>query len=438
MNKRLLTTILAFLVIGFGSWIAIRFAKGYRPNFRELKISATGLLVANSFPNGASVYLNDKLTTATDNTLHLPPGDYLVKIIKDGYSPWEKQLVLKEELVTQTNAELFKSAPDLQSLTMTGAINPLPSPDGLKMAYSIASSSSKNKNGLWILSMQQRSIPFSANLKQIAVNTADYNFAQAGLLWTPDSRQILVVFPKFNLLLDTERLNSIDDLKDVTAQLPLLIKDWQTQIDQNRQEQLSKLPKEMQDIASSSAKLIYFSPDEEKMLYTATASATLREGLIPALPSRDNQPEERLLQPNRVYVYDLKEDRNFFIKELAEEKKAEPTGKKQATVTPAPIATPKGDVVRHLPPELLAIQQQYSPLYFENILWYPTSRHLITIEGNRILVMEYDHTNNIMVYNGPFVKDFVYPWPDGSKLLVLTNLNQEFSQQTNLYTVGIK
>jgi hypothetical protein len=416
MNKRALITFIAFILIAAGSWIAIRFAKGYRPNLSEKTIAATGLLVANSSPNGASVYLNDKLNTATNNTLNLPPGDYLVKIIKDGYLPWQKELIIKKELVTQANAELFKNAPDLQSLTSTGGINPVPSPDGTKIAFAIASASAERKNGLWVMDMGPRTISFSSNQKQIAANTAQYDFSQARFFWTPDSQQILAVFKNSRLLLEADKTNNPGTFQDVTLRLPLLINEWQEELTLIQHEQLAKLPEEMQYIATASAKLVFFNKEEEKMLYTATASATIKENLIPPLLATNTQPEEREIKPNRTYVYDLVEDKNFLIKEGDNSDIPNiPTG---------------------LPLALEELQQQYSPLFFNTVQWYPTGEHLVLLEQGKINILEYDGTNKVAVYNGPFEDSFVFPWPGGSRLVVLSNLNKE--TPSNLYGVGIK
>jgi hypothetical protein len=51
--------------------------------------------------------------------------------------------------------------------------------------------------------------------------------------------------------------------------------------------------------------------------------------------------------------------------------------------------------------------------------------------------VEYDNTNRIALYAGPFNKEFVYPWPDGRKLVIVTNLNAALSLP-NLYTVDVK
>jgi hypothetical protein len=150
VNKRLLITLITICLLGVGTFAAIQWGRGYRPDFKNGQLKGTGLLTANSYPKGAQVYINDKLTTATDDTLNLPPGDYQIKIVKDGYIPWEKNLKLEKELVTQTNALLFPAVPDLKPLTFTGALNLTPSPDGQKIAFVVASASATPKNGLYI------------------------------------------------------------------------------------------------------------------------------------------------------------------------------------------------------------------------------------------------------------------------------------------------
>ena len=91
------TIIILFLIIGTA--IAIFFGKGYRFGFDANGpiIAGTGLLVATSSPNGAQVFINGHLTTATDNTINLAPGNYDIKIFKDGYFPWEKKITIKNE-----------------------------------------------------------------------------------------------------------------------------------------------------------------------------------------------------------------------------------------------------------------------------------------------------------------------------------------------------
>ena len=72
------------------------FARGYQISTNgKIGFMATGIISATSKPKGASVYVNDKLITATDDTINLPPDEYTIKIVKDGYLPWQKKIQVK-------------------------------------------------------------------------------------------------------------------------------------------------------------------------------------------------------------------------------------------------------------------------------------------------------------------------------------------------------
>lgn len=420
-GNHLFRNVLVLIFLIAATFLAVLFAKGYRFNPNQKTVVGTGLLVANSFPDGASVFINDKLTTATDDTLNLPPETYQVKIVKDGYFSWEKQLILKEELVTQTNCRLFPSVPDLKALTYAGAQNLTPSPDGEKIAYVVASASASPKNGLWLLNLSAGTMFLNKDTVQIAKTTTGIDLSRAKLLWSPNSKQILIRTETSNYLLDIERLNDLTDLNDITARLTLMLDDWKNELDLKNKENLQKLPKEMQQILIESAKNIYFSPDEEKILYTATASAQIPDNLKSPLPSSNNQPQERQIMPDRIYVYDIEEDRNFFIYQLTQEKSVQVTSEESS-----------------IDQKIYNLESQYSALRIQPVQWFPSSRHLIILNGDRIEVLEYDATNRNTVYAGNFKENFVYPWPDGSQLIILTSLNPDPNLSPNLYAIDLK
>lgn len=389
MNRipRILTAVLIFLTLIGGTLLAIKFAKGYRPSLQNKRLEGTGLLAAYSIPKGASVFINDKLTTATDDTLNLPPKEYKIKIAKDGYTPWEKTLLLESELVTQTNARLFPSVPNLKPLTFSGAINPQPSPDGQKILFTVNDSTAANKNGLYILDLLDRPLGLNPAPRQIS------RTINGQLTWSPDSNQILVTNKDVNYLLTAANFNDLANINDVTARLPLIRKQWADEIGKKQHEQLKTLPEEMQLIATASAKLLSFSPDEEKLIYVATAAAQLSTNLIPSLPASSTQLENRNLQPGNFYLYDLKEDKNFFL----------------------------GGYDPKIP-----------------LVWYPDSRHFVTIENTKIIIADYDATNRVVVYAGPFAENFAFPWPNGSQLIILASLNGGSALPPNLYSINLK
>jgi len=418
MNKRLLITISVAFFLLTATLSAIYFARGYRLDLKKKKVKETGLLVANSFPNSASVFINGKLTTATDDTLNLPPGDYQVKISKDGYSPWQKLLKIEKELVTQANARLFPSVPDLKSLTANGAINITNSPDGEKIAFCVASASAKLKNGIWLLSLTNKALSLTKNLRQISNNLPNSNCQQVILVWNPNSKQILFHNKNNNFLLEENRFNDLNKTLDISARLPLILDEWEEKIFLKKKEMIKKLPPFMIKIATQSAKNIYFSPDEKKLLYTATTSATIPDKLIPPLPASNTQKQSRKIEAQKIYVYDLKEDKNFYFANALKPK----------------LESKQTKIIKRL----INIQKQYSPINNQPIQWFPDSNHLILIEKKKISIVEYDNTNKTVVYAGPFDDSFAFPWPDGSKLIILTSLNSPSSSPQNLYAINLK
>ena len=419
-TPRLLIVIVAVLFFVTGTYFAIRLARGYRPSLASRALQGTGLLAANSVPRGASVFLNDKLTTATDDTLNLPPGQYRVKIAQDGYIPWEKTLVLEAELVAQTNARLFPSVPDLKPLTFSGALNLPPSPDGQKIAFAVGNATTNDKNGLYVLDLFDRPFGFNSEPRQISRPHPDFDFTVARLTWSPDSSQILVSVnlnqpDERNILLSVSSLNDIATLKDATARLPVTLSEWHELLDKKDHERLVLLPEFMQKVATESARAVYWSPDEDKLMYTAVETLTIPENLIPPVPASSTQVQRRNLEKDNIYIYDLEEDKNFWL-----------------------AAAPATDTPGVKDSSLETLSHRYSPIHFQPVQWFPDSRHYILVQEGKIVIGEYDGTNQDTVYAGPFSDDFAYPWPNGSRLIILASLNGGSNQPPNLYSINLK
>ena len=112
------------------------YAQGYRLDFRQRTLTATGIILAKSLPEGAQVYLDGELTTATNSTLSgVKPGTYQVKIERDGYFPWEKNIEVKAGLVTEIIALLPPLSPSLTAVTQEGARLVTSAPSGVKAAF---------------------------------------------------------------------------------------------------------------------------------------------------------------------------------------------------------------------------------------------------------------------------------------------------------------
>jgi len=411
---RILWFLIVLFLISAATIIVAKLGQGYKPDLSKKSLRPTGLLVATSIPDGAQVFIDGKLKTATNATLSLSPGEYEVEIKKDGFFPWKKTLKIKKELVTKTDAYLFSSFPDLRALTFTGAQNPVLSPDGTRVVYAVASASaSLEKQGLWVLDLTDRPLGLSREPRRIIANTPQLDFSQAELRWSPDGKQILATFKTTvgkgktaktkiqNFLLDAEKTNSSLALTDITSTINLLYQNWERNQQAQFQAQISKLPEKLLSTFTDNTANIQFSPDETKILYIATASATIPEGLIPLPPVVSTQKEERSIKPGRVYVYDLKEDKNFFIGEISNYQQAS------------------------------GFRLQAS-----GYSWFPTSKHIFIVQKDKIIIKEYDGTNETVVWSGPFVNSFAFPFPAGNRILILTSLGKNIPP--NLYAVSLR
>lgn len=395
IKKRLTIISSIFLGVLVVAFLLIKFAQGYRPDLSTKSFLPSGILVATSVPDGAQVYIDGELKSATNTTLNLSPGEYEVEIKKDGYIPWKKTLTIKKELVTETDAYLFPTFPNLKSLTFTGAQNPILSPDGQKVVFAV-SQSSTDKNGLWILDLADRLLGLPRDPRKIVSSAlGGRDFALAELEWSPDSKQILAILKtkkgQESFLLETNQLNPTTRLVDITNQLKAINAAWEKEKQLRLEAQLNKLPSKLLEILTNTTKDIQFSLDETKILYTATASAQIPENLIPPLPAASTQKESRNLEPEKTYVYDLKEDKNFYLMDEDKSKR---------------------------------------------LAWFPTSKHIFLVQPETITILEYDGTNWMDVYSGPFENSFAYSFPAGNQILVLTALSKD--TPPNLYAISLR
>ena len=447
-NRKTIYTFASAVFIVLGTAVAIQYAKG---NFRLTEqgfVQGTGLLAANSFPTGAEVHIDGKLVTATDDTLYLEPNYYTVDIIKEGYTTWSKRISIEKELVTQTNAQLFPLAPSLSTLTVTGITNLQPSPDGEKIVYYSASASAERKNGLYILALTStNSFSLSSGPKQIAEASATFDLEAARYIWSPDSSEVMLLTPNRTVLLDVNRLNVLDTLPDVGFKQKQILSEWEQEMYLRERQVLSEFPPEFIAIATTSAENVFVSPDKRRVVYTATAAAAIPENIVStALPSTNSVAEIRQLEPNTVYVYDREEDRNYLVgaSKTTEAETAKHAKKLLAvdTFNPAsPLLTASPSAFSSLQASESAqtadaFNGYHSPAYANTFQWYPNSKHLLYIEDAAIKIMEFDGGNTVTLYSGPFAKEFVYPAPNGERLIIVTSFSP--SSPLNFYAVELQ
>lgn len=376
MSKRFVVTLLTLVVIGLATFGAVYFAKGYRLSTDSGQIFGTGILSVISVPDQASVYLDGHLTTATNENINsLPPKKYQVRIVKEGFIPWEKEVEVKEGLVTEVKATLFRSLPSIYPLTYSGAEKVLLSHDSQKLAFVVPINTQAQfgdkRAGVWVWQMSEKPIAFNrgAEPHQIAQSLQNLDYSKAEFRFSPDSNQILVSFPDRHLLLDTDRFN--DPPKDITAVVNPTTKAWDS--DQRDKElvrtQLIKDPL-LKKTASASA-FLKWSPDETKILY-----------------SQDGKKEFK--------VTDLEKNKTYDLQTIA--------------------------------------QYNWLPDSEHIILVESVEKE----KSAKISIIEFDGANKSEIFAGEFNKGLVFAWPDSSRLVIVSSFPTATASQPNLYGINLK
>ncbi|MBP9797627.1 PEGA domain-containing protein [Candidatus Woesebacteria bacterium] len=394
----------------------IAIARGYRFSAKEKTLSPTGILVASSFPDGSMIFVNGELKGATNSNIIVAPGEYDVEIKKDGYSSWKKHLNIKGELVIKADALLFPQNPTLSPVTTLGVSRAVSSASGDKIVI-FSETENAEKDGIYLFENVRNPITRINPLKPLILKTAflqesaNLKLASGSVEFSPNEDQMLLttyvdggtLTPTKNpaishiYLLDTDSLTTSPF--DVTNSVESVRTAWVTEQASLSKKALASLKKPLPTIAGQAFNVIAFSPDERKILYTASQSATLPTIINPPIIASNQTPEERNLQPGSIYVYDTEEDKNFKLFDVSEFGSLE-----NAT---------------------------------SSLLWFPDSAHIVIKEAKKFIVADYDGTNRTPVYAGPFDPRFFTMSKDG-KLFILTNFNSEEGVLFDLYSVSLK
>ncbi len=444
---RVLLVITFFIVLV----ITIALARGYRFNFDERTVTSTGILSVNSAPNAAKIFVNDELKGVTNTNVPLPPGNYSVRISKEGFTEWKKDVKLLGEIVLSFDAVLFPKNPSLSPLTNLGIVKAIPVGQSPNMLL-FSKAGNTEKDGIYVLDGNSRRIAITSPLRPVilAANLPEeLDFSSAQVIFSPDYREAIFTFNYATLeVLPVSYLLSLESENtepfDVTASKNSVLAAW----DRERQRELGKIletfPEEIEQIATDSFRIIAFSPDETKILYQASAEVTIPQIITPALIGANQTEEKRTLVKDKLYVYDLKEDKNFEIE--ADLSKLEPAQSSEEAVLDQTVveevAMQSDSVSTETEEEATTtpniVVDRYNSLdVFDYIQWYPSSRHLVFNEGNTISVMDYDGSNKQSVYSGPYENTF-FALNSDWKLLVLANLNPQNNTFGDIYEIGIR
>ena len=85
-----------FAVFFIAAPFVLMYAQGYGFDWHKKNWVKTGVLFLESKPSRADIYLNNRKhkQKTTARLSRLIPGEYDVKIVKDGFKAWEKKLTV--------------------------------------------------------------------------------------------------------------------------------------------------------------------------------------------------------------------------------------------------------------------------------------------------------------------------------------------------------
>lgn len=375
------------------------FARGYRLDTanNQFTIKATGILSVTSKPRLANIYVNELLKGTSDNTINLNPGSYHVKITKDGFYSWEKNIQIQKEIVSPVDAQLFRISPELKNITQNGIINPRVSPDGNKIIYAIASSSADNKeSGLYILEINEFSILLGRyNPRFLSPNLPSIDWSKYTYEFSPNSHQIIahstIKNSNSTYLFSLDQSLTSKNITDISSKSSIVKESWQSDLQQIVEAKLEKVPLPLTRLIATSSATLSLNSTNDKILYQANNNGILDENIITPLPLKTNtQTQSRSLIKNNYYVYDLKEDANFLI----------------------------GDTS------------------ISNLSWIPNSNNLIFTQDKNIRVCDYDSTNYQTIYTGYTPIKNILTALDGYKIIISHAVNSK--SLPNLYSLTIR
>lgn len=376
MEKRhILFALGVFLFLVTSTIIVIFIACGYHINFKEKEITGTGVIAASSTPDGAMIYVNDVPASATNSSItSLKPGTYKVRLEKQGFSSYEKEVVAEKEYVTSIDALLVRSVPELKPLTFTGASKPILSPDSQKIVFT---TTEEETSGVWLLDLNERPFNLPQGPTLLIKDTKEEKFSNQEITWSPDSKSLLIKeVAKDNAYLFDLTNKTLSKEMDPAA----LKKSWQVEEKSANEKLLESFPKEIKEKIASLANPIW-SPDSTKIFYEKEES---------------------------IFVYDTK-PKDLRKKEPEEHKSYQKPNNKFSKIFWYPDSQ-----------HLLILEKD----------------SLESHEGT-IKIIEIDGGNDMQIFAGTVTSDYLFSYTNGSKILVLTTFNPE-SKQYNLYSINLR
>ncbi|MBN1526995.1 MAG: PEGA domain-containing protein [Candidatus Omnitrophica bacterium] len=119
--KRFIAFYLSVIIFCVLLPIVLSYSLGYHVEyFPSFTIYKTGIIYLKSQPAGSSIYVNGKLRPEMTPAKieELKPGTYRVEVKREGFYPWQKELVVRPNMVTKADSiVLFPLAQEIKRIS---------------------------------------------------------------------------------------------------------------------------------------------------------------------------------------------------------------------------------------------------------------------------------------------------------------------------------
>jgi hypothetical protein len=300
--KRLANIVVFLIVIGLITAFLVLYARGYRPNFANGSLEAGGIISVESTPDRAKIVVDGEEKGETNLDLNnISPGKHKISVSKEGFSTWEREILVEKEVVNRLEVLLFPLEPSLSALTFIGVNNPVLTPDGRRIIFA---ATGEEKGGLWSYDLSARNLPLlsTSALTQIVRETKELKFVDANLETSPDSRQVLITLSDGSgLLLAIDRLNENPKPLDQPV-LNQTKNSWKEAREKETVQRLEALGQEAAKI-SLDRTIISFSADGSKFIARDAAGLVQVFDFKPPPPAKERYLEINLPAADQYLWY---------------------------------------------------------------------------------------------------------------------------------------
>lgn len=426
----------------------ILWALGYRIDFKNYKVAQTGILYIKTDQSSFDIFIDGQKTFSNKKTItikSLLPKDYSVKIEKQGYYPWSKDITIDPQKITRqdyiilfpNNLTTDKYITDINGYKIT--------PD---QSTIIAVNSEKNK--LQKINLKDKSIS-EANIDNIEQFEPSDNGSKILVKQGPENRFIVVDLEKNGaineLSNEPENINQITWLPGNNQTLFLVYNGslYKTNVGDNPIV-FNLLKASVVNFKFANNQIFYLQTDKNEengtntlSLWTANFALDNPQQLIKDLPASSYQiipsPDGQkiiLKENSKGIIYRVQKQKLEKLNEDIKDVVWDSTSQKFLSHSDYEIWL--SEISNNsINTDLI---NRYSEK-IDNLLWYPDGHHLIFTLGNKIDVAEEDGTNLIELEKFQVPNQTVSLTQNRTKTTSFFLNKKEIDQQINLYNLNI-